>query len=172
MKVFKEEQGFTQLWVIILMAVSIMVPLVIIISQYIEDKASFSTTELLLVVSLTVLLPLIIFLFKLYTRIDEKGMHYKFVPFHLKYKSISWNEISKAYVRQYDAISEYGGWGLKGGVFWRKSKGVAINVSGDKGIQMELKSGKKILIGTQLENQAKQVLNHYNSKLEHHENTI
>lgn len=172
MKVFKEEQRFTQLWIIILLAVSILVPVVIIISQYFKDKASFPNLELVLEIGLTVLFPLVIFLFKLYTRIDEQGVHYRFFPFHLKLKTIIWHEISKAYVRRYDAISEYDGWGLKGGFFWRKSKGIAINVSGDIGIQLELKNGKKILIGTQLENRAKQVLNHYNSKLKHHEHTL
>ncbi len=170
MKVFKEEQRFTQLWIIILLAISVLVPVVIIIIQFLQDKGSFSTTEFILVISLTVLLPLVIFLFKLYTKIDEQGVHYKFFPFHLKLRTIAWQEISKAYVRRYDAISEYGGWGLKGGAFWRKSKGIAINVSGDIGIQLELKNGKKILIGTKLEDQAKQAINHYNFKIKNHEN--
>jgi hypothetical protein len=86
-------------------------------------------------------------------------------------KTILWHEISEAYVRKYDAISEYGGWGLKVGAFWRKSKGIAINVSGDTGIQLELKNGKKILIGTKLEDQAKQVISHYHFKIKDHENT-
>ena len=72
----------------------------------------------------------LIFLFKLTTRIDEKGIHYKFFPFHWSLKVIKWNEINKAYVRTYDAISEYGGWGLKGGALWNTSKGKAINISG------------------------------------------
>jgi hypothetical protein len=113
-------------------------------------------------------------MFKLNTRIDEKGIHYQFIPFHFKIKTIPWNIIEKAYVRKYDAITEYGGWGLKGGFFWNKSKGTAINVSGDLGIQIELESGKKILIGTNQEEQARQVLQTYNSKLNanYHENEI
>jgi hypothetical protein len=171
MKVFKEEQRFTQLWVIILLAISVLVPVVIIVIQYLAGENSFSTLEFVIVIGLTVLLPLVIFLFKLYTRIDEQGIHYRFFPFHFKLKTIAWHEMSKAYVRKYDAISEYGGWGLKGGAFWRKSKGIAINVSGDIGIQLELKNGKKILIGTKLEDQAKQAINHYHFKIKNHENT-
>ena len=37
----------------------------------------------------------------------------------------------------------------------------AINVSGDIGIQLELKNGKKLLIGTQKEAEAKSVLQTY-----------
>ena len=104
-----------------------------------------------------------IFFFKLTTRIDEKGVYYKFFPFHFSLKLISWNEISKAYIRTYNPISDYGGWGLKGG--WSKSKGKALNVSGDIGMQLVLKNGKKLLIGTKKENEIKRVLETYLSKL-------
>ena len=106
---------------------------------------------------------LLIFIFKLTTRIDENGIHYQFFPFQFKLKLISWNEITRAYVRIYDPVGEYGGWGLKGG--WSKSKGKAINVSGDIGIQLELKTGKKLLIGTQKKEEATKVLQTYQLKI-------
>lgn len=169
MKVFKEEQRFTQTWIIVLLLSSTIVPLVIIFNEYFENQNAFTVWELVLIISIALLAPAIIFLFKLYTRIDETGIHYKYFPFHLKFKTILWSDISKAYVRQYDALTEYGGWGLKGGVFWKKSKGIAINVSGDIGIQLELKSGKKVLIGTNLKEDAKNVLFSYKHKIEQEE---
>ncbi|PQJ80922.1 hypothetical protein BTO18_05610 [Polaribacter porphyrae] len=92
-------------------------------------------------------------------------MHYQFFPFHWKLKLITWDKISTAYVRIYDPIGDYGGWGLKGGTLWSKSKGRAINVSGDIGIQLELKNGKKLLIGTQKKSEAERVLETYQSKI-------
>ncbi|APG66435.1 hypothetical protein LPB136_06055 [Tenacibaculum todarodis] len=80
-------------------------------------------------------------------------------------RNIPWKEIEKAHVRTYDPITEYGGWGLKGGAFWNKKNGKAINISGDIGIQLELKNGKKLLIGTQKENEANQVLKTYQDKI-------
>jgi hypothetical protein len=165
MKVFKEEQRFTQIWIIVLIIISGLVPVLIILSNYLEDNSSISTVNLFSTIGITVLVSGLIFLFKLKTRIDEKGIHYKFFPFHFKLKTISWSDIEKAYVRKYDAITEYGGWGLKGGFFWNKSKGTAVNVSGDIGIQLELTNGKKLLIGTKLEEEAKQVIKNYNSKI-------
>jgi len=120
-----------------------------------------------------VLLPLCIapiFFFKLKTRIDEIGIHFQFFPFHFSAKTIAWSELKSAETRKYNAISEYGGWGLKGGFFWRKSKGVAYNVSGDIGIQLEYKTGKKILIGTQLLNDVNSVLKTYEEKINTNEN--
>ncbi|NNK23981.1 MAG: hypothetical protein HKP48_12015 [Winogradskyella sp.] len=93
-------------------------------------------------------------------------MHYQFFPFHLKTRVLEWDQISNAHVRIYDPITEYGGWGLKGGALWNKSKGIAINIKGDIGIQLELASGKKILIGTQLKDQANSTLENYKHKLQ------
>ena len=164
MKIFKEEQRFNQLWLIILMLVSTIVPISIYVKEYTENPENFSSLELIGVIFLILLASGFIFFFKLTTRIDETGIHYKFFPFHWNLKNIKWNEINKAYVRTYDPLGEYGGWGLKGGTLWNKAKGSAINVSGDIGIQLVLKSGKKLLIGTQKENEAKSVLATYKTK--------
>lgn len=150
MKVFKEEQRFTQPWLIVLMVVCCIVPFVLLIQKY-QKNTDMSLQKLITTLTIIILANGILFLFKLKTRIDEKGIHYHFFPFHFKTKIITWNEITSAHVRTYDAIGEYGGWGLKGGFLWNKEKGKAINVSGDVGIQLELKNGKKILIGTQEE---------------------
>jgi len=165
MRIFKEEQRFTQSWLIIIIVIGTFVPIVVIVSEYLENPETYSLEKLIGSLALVICSCGIIFLFKLSTRIDEKGIHYKFSPFHWRSKLIKWKDISKAYVRTYDPLGEYGGWGLKGGAFWNKSKGRAINVSGDIGIQLELKSGKKLLIGTQKKHEAKQVLStHINKK--------
>ena len=166
MKVFKEEQRFTQLWLIVLMAVSLLVPFVVLIQEYQKGKG-MSLQELLVALAVITIGGSLIFLFKLITRIDETGIYYQFFPFHFKLKQISWDEINNAYVRIYDPISEYGGWGLKGG--WSKARGRAINVSGDIGIQLELANGKKLLIGTQKKTEAERVLETYKTKLHQHD---
>lgn len=159
MRVFKEQQRFTQLWLIVLIIISCIIPFIVLIREYQKDK--MSNQELIISLFLISLASGVLFLFQLKTRIDEKGIHYQFFPFHFSFKLITWQEIEKAHLRTYDPIGEYGGWGLKGGALWNKSKGKAINVSGDIGIQLELKSGKKLLIGTQKETQANQVLQKY-----------
>lgn len=165
MRIFKEKQRFAQLWLILLMAISALVPIGIILNQYFKDPKSMSVLSLTSTILIILVATCLIFLFNLTTRIDEQGIYYKFFPFHLKQKKIPWSAISKAYVRQYDALSEYGGWGLKGGRFWNKAKGTAINVSGDIGIQLELKNGKKLLIGTQKEKEASSTLSNYQLKI-------
>ncbi|CAM1374199.1 hypothetical protein [Tenacibaculum xiamenense] len=163
MKVFKEEQRFTQSWLIILLVISAIVPITIITKELIEKK--ITTLEYLSIVALIIFSICLIFIFKLRTRIDEIGIHYQFFPFNLKMKTIKWIEISKIHIRKYDAISEYGGWGFKQGALWSKKNGNALNIKGDIGIQLELKNGKKLLLGTQKKTQAESVINNYKHQL-------
>lgn len=172
MKVFKEEQRFTQTWLIIIVAISAIGPLAfgvygiiqqIILKQPFGDKPMSDLGLIVFTISMF-LLSIFLFTFKLTTRIDETGIHYQFFPIHFSLKTITWSEINTAKVRTYDPISEYGGWGLKGGSLWKKSKGKAISISGDIGIQLVLKNDKKLLIGTQKETEVKRVLATYQDK--------
>ncbi|WP_282043043.1 hypothetical protein [Winogradskyella flava] len=167
MRIFKEEQRFNQIWLILVIATSVLAAIGIIISAYVEDHNSLSAIELVAIIGLLVFASGFIFLFKLNTRIDENGISYKFFPFHWSCRQIQWNEINNAYVRTYDALGEYGGWGIKGGKIWNTSKGKAINVSGNIGIQFELNNGKKLLIGTQKKEDAEKVLATYKTKIDY-----
>lgn len=165
MRIFKEEQRFTQTWLMLLLGISMITPIVLMAKEYSKENSTMSLNELLLTTFLMVLVIVPIFFFKLKTRIDEVGVHFQFFPFHFKPRTIAWSELAAAKTRKYDAITEYGGWGLKGGFLWRKSKGVAYNVSGDKGIQLTYKTGKKILLGTQQFNDVNAVLKNYEYKI-------
>ncbi|MBC3757785.1 hypothetical protein H7U19_05175 [Hyunsoonleella sp. SJ7] len=162
MRIFKEEQRFTQTWLIILLVVFSIVPLVLIYRAFLDQKMN--------IINFTIATTLImagnglIFLFKLKTRIDDIGIHYQFFPFHLKMKIIPWKTIKSAETRTYDALSEYGGWGLKGGLFWKREKGIAVNVSGNIGIQLTLVDNKKILIGTRRRSDVDVILAKYSNK--------
>ena len=160
MKVFKEEQRFRQVWLMVLLGFSLLVPVGLIIKEYIKDNTSMTTNEFLGSLIGIIASVLLIFIFKLSTRIDEKGIHYQFFPFHFSMKTLLWSEITKAEIRTYDPIGEYGGWGLR--YSFNKKKGNAVNVSGNIGIQLTLKNGKKLLIGTQKKEAVSSVLKTYN----------
>ncbi|MFT6066384.1 MAG: hypothetical protein ACJAQX_002267 [Polaribacter sp.] len=173
MKVFKEEQRFKETWLIIILILAIGVPFLFgvygIIQQIIYKiplgQKPMSDVGLIIFTVSMFLLTLLIFFMKLSTRIDEEGIQYQFYPFHFSMKKISWDKIEKVGIRTYLPISEFGGWGLRGGFFFNKGKEKAVNISGNIGIQLILKSGKKLLIGTQKESEAKSVLETYKSKI-------
>ena len=170
MRIFKEEQRFTQTWLIILITISLLVPIVIITKEFYKENSSMSLNEFIFTMVIMPLCVAPIFFFKLKTRIDEKGIHYQFFPFHFSARLITWAELKSANTRKYYAITEYGGWGLKTSFLSRKKKGIAYSVSGDIGIQLECKNGKKILIGTQLLNEANAILKTYEHKITTNEN--
>jgi hypothetical protein len=89
-------------------------------------------------------LPALFFFARLVTEVRADGIYICFFPFHWTFRRIAFTEVKQYKVRTYRPIREYGGWGIRCG-----SKGKAYNVSGDRGVQIELSNGKRLLIGSQ-----------------------
>ncbi|WP_299526327.1 hypothetical protein [uncultured Lutibacter sp.] len=169
MKVFIEEQKFTQPIIIIGLSVAFIA---VGISSYNEWSTILegSISEKLGSLSGLIIILLVGLLFlklKLKTRVDEKGIYYQYFPFHLSYKLITWESISNCYIRNYDGISEFGGWGMK--FSFRKNKVKSFTTKGNIGLQIELSTGNKILIGTQKKEELQRVLTTYQYKIKTHE---
>lgn len=123
--------------------------------QQFGDKP-MSNAGLLIATGLTISLTLLFVNFRLDTKIKKDGIYVRFFPFHLKFKHYAWDSLTKSFVRQYSPLTEYGGWGLRLGLF---GKGTAFNVSGDKGLQLEFINNKKLLIGTNKPEELTETLN-------------
>lgn len=158
-KLFTERQYFRQIWLWALLIIINGFIIYGLISQVFFGRTFGDkpiSNELLFFVTLGVLLLTLLFVFlRLDTVIKQDGVYYRFLPFQWTYKKISWDRISKSFVRQYNPITEYGGWGLRTGLF---GKGQAFNVSGDKGLQLVYDNGKKFLLGTQRPDEIEQAL--------------
>ena len=79
---------------------------------------------------------------RLHTEIDADGIRIRFFP--LTKRAVKWSEVKRAEVVNYGFV---GGWGIR---LWT-SYGTVYNTSGNKGLAIELKDGKKFLIGTRRE---------------------
>lgn len=154
---FLEVQRFGK-WIKWLLIALILWTLFQIWASYTED-ASISGWKLWEPFFVPIILFGFYLLLKLETKITELGILVQFKPFHFKPKVYSWDEISKVEVRTYRPIMEYGGWGLKYG--WG-GQGLSYTVSGTTGLQLHLKNGKKILIGTQREAELTHILTQLN----------
>ena len=156
---FKEEQRFNQWWIWVITIVPIAIALFFIGRDIsLEIEANTVTTEdwlPLLIILFPVILMIMFNLTKLETTIRSEGIYYRFKPFRRKPRFHKWSEIEKVYVRKYNPIKEYGGWGVKTGM---SKSGTAYNVRGNMGLQLELNSGKKILIGTQKPQELERVI--------------
>ena len=164
MKIFIEEQKFTQIWLFLVLAILFIMAIIPIVKDW--DTISQGSVGEILSNTGGILVLLFVFVlfnfFKLKTRIDEKGIYYQYLPFHFSYRFLNWDSISKCYVRNYNAIFEYGGWGLK--FSFRKSKGESFTVKGNIGLQIAMQNGKNILIGTQKKEEIQRTIETYQDK--------
>lgn len=148
---FFEVQKQTQKWIWFLVMFLLLLNLYAIFQQLIlaipfgNNPAPAWMLFLILFIILLLLGGLVTL--RLETKIDGIGVSFRFFPFQRNYRLISWQEISRAYIRVYHPIKEYGGWGIRTSFIGKNGK--AYNMAGEVGLQLELKNGKRILIGTQ-----------------------
>jgi len=89
-------------------------------------------------------LPALFLIARLVTEVRNDGIYIRFFPFHWTFRKIAFTEVKQFKARTYRSFREYGGHGIRYG-----SKGMAYTVSGDRGVQIELLNGKRLLIGSQ-----------------------
>jgi hypothetical protein len=99
-------------------------------------------------IALNVLVTFVLIFARLQTRLETTALYVRFFPIHMWYQKIGFDEIATVYARTYQPLGEFGGWGIRKG-----RGGKAYNVSGNQGVQLELKNGKKLLIGSQRSNE-------------------
>ena len=162
MREFNESQHFNQWWIqfinfMVLGFLCFFLYKWFVLDEAVDKVSADDRTGQIVVIVTMILSFGLIYLFRLKTSIDEKGLHYRFLPFHFSEKTISWYDIEKCYTRDYSPIKEYGGWGFR----ISAKNGKAYNIRGNQGIQIVLKNGKKVLLGTQKSNEAQQVINKY-----------
>lgn len=140
---FKEKQKFTQWWLwLFLIAIGIFqvyaLSSQLIKGEYFGDKP-MSNIGLIIFTIIPFGIIILFWYIKLETEIDEKEIRVKFTP--LVKKAFRWEDIKTATVIQYKFV----GYGIR--LF--TSYGTVYNTKGNMGLAIELKSGEKILIGTQ-----------------------
>ncbi|MFM8439256.1 MAG: hypothetical protein ACKOAX_12320 [Candidatus Kapaibacterium sp.] len=107
---------------------------------------------------LAVLMSAIGFLFhsvRLEVEIDDKAIHYRFLPFIPSRRTVEAGALRSVRVRTYKPILEYGGWGFRVGL---RRQGKAYTVSGDHGIQLVFTDGTRLLLGTRIPFDAERAL--------------
>lgn len=151
---FHEEQQFRQPWVwILLLFLTLGVSALFIYGIYKQlylgqawGDRPMSDNALIFSAVITVAVCggtcLLFYTLKLITVVNGAGIQLRFFP--LTCKHFRFDAIRSCKAVRYHPIREYGGWGIR-----FSKKGRAYNVSGDRGVQLELSTGKPFLIGSQ-----------------------
>ena len=143
---FEEKQSFSQWWVYIVPLLMLCITIFVTTQQLLMGQPvgnhpiADSNIWILWVFSLALLW----FLgsFQLITRINKKGIIIRVRP--LLKREYLWDDIEDIYVREYKPLREFGGYGIR-----FSKNGIAYNIKGNMGLQLLLKNGKRVLIGTQ-----------------------
>jgi hypothetical protein len=87
-------------------------------------------------------LPVLFLLLRLEVEVTPDGVTIRFAPLFVRL--IDRRDIAGAEPLTYRPLGEFGGWGVRG---WGGR--VAYNVRGDQGVELTLRDGRRVLIGTQ-----------------------
>jgi hypothetical protein len=145
--VFTEVQKFTQWWLWILLIGIGILPIVGMYKQFVlgETFGDNPMSDLGLIIFCAVVFGLIamFWLLRLKTEIDQNEIRINFFPFLSK--KVPWNDIKSADIVNYGFV----GYGIRFG----STYGTVYNTNGNTGLAIELRNGKKFVIGTQKEHE-------------------
>ncbi|RZK42157.1 MAG: hypothetical protein EOO90_08755 [Pedobacter sp.] len=147
---FQEKQRLNLWWLYILLGFeTIIIGCVLFLDKGGITMAELERTYFAPVFALA--LPYVIIYFvtrnTLTVQLDSTGLTYRYWPFS-RQKSISWTGIDKMYLRKYDALGEYGGWGVKHRLWFKMKDKAYIFNDENVGLQLELSNGRKLLFST------------------------
>jgi len=162
MEYFHEKQRFTQWWILL---IPIAFVLFVIYVSYVQlvlqtpvGNNPIGNSELWILWVMVIPLVGLIFYVELTTVIDDAGVNVRLRPFVRRL--IKWEDIEEMYLRKYRPLGEFGGYGLR-----FSTAGTAYNIKGNRGLQLKLKNGKSILIGTSDPERLKMALTRIKEKL-------
>ncbi len=155
--IFKEKQKFTQKWIYLVLIIAFITSIISVYNNYQNGSIDFNDINSykgsLLTLGIVCLAFLLVIVSTLKTEVDSKGLRISYFPMFVK-KDLIWGEIYQATIIKYGFV---GGWGVR---FFTKY-GTVYNVRGNKGLLVELKNGKRFLVGTQEERKLAEAVKRY-----------
>ncbi|MDC3336347.1 hypothetical protein OAW23_00610 [Flavobacteriales bacterium] len=143
---FKEEQYFRNSKVgKICLIVLVFLFLGVIIFDFL-NQSSINGSLVIAEITTTLIPFLLIWTSKLTTRLDDEKIKYRFTPYNWRIHEIKWSQVTSYQIRKYSPLKEFGGFGYRKKLF---AKTVCLNISGNIGLELKLKNGRTLLIGTQ-----------------------
>ena len=141
---YSEKQPLRQLWLWLITLPGPAIILWVLVKHILLGSDPISGLALtLLYATIGLLPPLLIYSTTLYTEVRGDAVYVRLRPFHRKWVELKFDSISEAEPITYRALRDYGGWGIRYG-----RAGKAYNISGNQGVMLSFKDGRKIMIGS------------------------
>lgn len=148
---FKETQQLKLLWLYILVGLeSLVILLVLTVGKQSITFDELQAMNYIPVIAVVVPFALIYAINKIpfNYEISDNGIKYRYLSLTGKYNFLPWHSIKNVYVKKYDALGEYGGWGVRNRLWFKLNDKAYVFNDNNKGLQIELKNGKKILFSS------------------------
>jgi hypothetical protein len=144
---FHEEQGFRQWWIWLLIGgITVMqwwgFIQQIVLGQPFGNRPAPDRGMVLLWLVFGIGLPAFFLYIRLAVTVTDTAIEIHFRP--LTRRTIPLASVTHVEARRYSPLGEYGGWGIRG---WGSNR--AYNVSGNRGVELNLVGGRKVMIGSQ-----------------------
>ena len=144
---FHEEQRLTQWWIRLIAVVVTALGWWVFIAQILMgepwgDRPAPDWAVWLIFLLMGLGLPALLLFAKLTVTVDDEAIRIRWIPF--AWRTVPLGDVEEARARTYRPILEYGGWGVR----WAPGRGMAWNATGNRGVQLVLASGKRLLIGS------------------------
>ncbi|MBP2146090.1 hypothetical protein J2129_001544 [Methanofollis sp. W23] len=91
-----------------------------------------------------ILFPLFFVVTNLTLEVRDDGIYYRFFPFHLRFRAIPWEEITRLEACTYRPFAEFGGWGIR----WGGLRQRGYSTGGNRGVRVYRRDGEMVLLGT------------------------
>ncbi|MFX1582323.1 MAG: DUF6141 family protein [Promethearchaeota archaeon] len=142
---FREVQKFRGFWSLLIAFLSSFLLVAIYLFGMVFEPLPMPLAIVVGILMIGGAIVLLIFFYSanLTVEIRKNGLFIRFFPFYRSSRKIVPTEIADWQARTYDPLSEFGGYGIRFGF-----NGMAYNISGHYGVQLELINGKRLLIGT------------------------
>lgn len=156
---FYEQQTFRQkfLWIFILIADSLSIFFLLdqIVFDWNYSSNLISRYDVFPIIGTMLFVTVFFLILRLEMIVSTTGISYRFFPIHHKFRYIDKSEMIKITVRKYKTLHKESNGGIRIGFY---GKGKAFNISGDSGLQIELKDGESLLIGSKEGDKLKEAL--------------
>ncbi|MCB0620985.1 MAG: hypothetical protein KDC32_24585 [Saprospiraceae bacterium] len=154
---YREQQKFRRVEVLALLGLFIGLAVVRLIQKLSDPTGELLTTVLIYGGILILLVAAFLYLVKmrLSLNINEKSITYRYGPFQRRKYKIRWKQVENCKLVQTPAAAEASGWGVH-----FSSQERVYSLSGRTGLELELKNGDRVFLGSQRPSELRRVL-HY-----------
>ena len=113
------------------------------------EQGGYQWPDVLIGILCGVLVPvavgLLIWVARLETEVRSDGLYIRYVPFHRHFRRFRTEDLGEHHACTYRPLLEYGGWGIRHS--WVR-RAWAYSVSGNQGVQIALRNGRRVLVGS------------------------